>query len=254
MTATISNQVDLLKTVSVCMATYNGERFLREQVESILSQMQQNDEFVIVDDASNDGTIDFLNSIGDPRIRVYRNELNIGHVKSFSKVMGLAKGRYILMADQDDIWIEGRLSVIKEALMSGSALVSTNSEFIDSDGNYIIPLHPDLVEADSERYFTNIIRIFTGKAYYDGCTMGMKKDLLRLVLPIPDYVESHDLWIAMAANTIRSNRHLSVYTLRRRVHGNNASVVSRSLYMKLMSRVIFFISWLHISLRLITRF
>lgn len=241
-------------TSSICMATYNGERFLREQVESILSQMQLDDELVIVDDASNDGTLAYLESIGDRRIRVYCNPTNIGHVQSFAKVISLARGTYILMADQDDVWIDGRLNTIREALTNGPALVSTNSEFIDSEGRMILPLHPDLVEADSNRYITNILRIFTGKAYYDGCTMGLRRELLRLVLPIPNYVESHDLWIAMAGNAARTNRHLARYTLRRRLHGNNASVVSRSLLRKLMSRVIFLLSYLHISLRLITRY
>jgi glycosyltransferase involved in cell wall biosynthesis len=239
---------------SICMATYNGERFLREQVESILSQMQEGDELVIVDDASTDGTLSYLKSIADRRIRVYCNSFNIGHVQSFSKVIGLARGTYILIVDQDDIWIDGRLKTIREALSTGPALVSTNSEFIDRDGRRISPLHPDLVEADSERYNTNIFRIFTGKAYYDGCAMGMRKELLRLVLPIPHYVESHDLWIAMAGNAARSNRHLAQYTLRRRIHGNNASIISRPLLHKLMSRVIFLFSLLHISFRLITRY
>jgi glycosyltransferase involved in cell wall biosynthesis len=239
---------------SICMATYNGERFLQEQVESILSQIQVDDELVIVDDASTDGTLAYLKSIRDRRLRVYSNASNIGHVQSFAKAISLAHGMYILMADQDDIWIDGRLNIFREALAIGPGLVSTNSEFIDSEGRMISPLHPDLLEADSERHITNIFRIFTGKAYYDGCAMGLRRELLRLVLPIPNYVESHDLWIAMAGNLAKTNRHLARYTLRRRVHGNNASVVKRSLFLKLISRVIFLLSYLHISLRLTTRY
>ena len=158
------------------------------------------------------------------------------------------------MADQDDVWIEGRLDVILDALVAGPWLVSTNSKFMDSGGKNILPLHPNLYEIDSGRHLSNILRIFAGEAYYDGCAMGLSEKLLRLVLPIPGYVESHDLWIAMASNTARSNRHLERYTLRRRVHGNNASVVNRSLFRKLKSRAIFLLSWLHICLRLITRY
>jgi len=235
------------------MATYNGERYLAEQVDSILYQMGEKDELVVVDDASNDGTVGYLKSIGDPRIRIYRNESNIGHVQSFASAIGLARGKYILMADQDDVWIEGRLCTMRDSLSAGSALVSTNTEFIDSQGRMIPPLHPELAEADSCRYLTNIAKIFTGKAYYDGCAMGLREELRRLVLPIPGYVESHDLWIAMAANVARSNRHLACCTLRRRVHGSNASVVSRPLLSKLISRSIFLLSLLHIGLRLIRR-
>ena len=237
--------------ISVCMATYNGERFLPEQINSILSQMGADDELVVVDDASSDGTVAYLKSLNDPRIQVYCNNSNIGHVQSFSKVIGLAQGKYILMADQDDVWIDGRVAAMCDSLDAGTALVSTNSKFINENGEEIVPLHPDLLEEDSARHISNIVRIFTGRAFYDGCTMGLREELRRLVLQIPNYVESHDLWIAMSANMVRSNRHLARYTLRRRVHGSNASVVRRPLVRKLRSRAIFLFSLLHIALRLL---
>lgn len=240
-------------TVSVCMATYNGDRYLPEQVATILAQLGPADELVVVDDASKDGTVAYLEGLGDPRIRVHCNTANLGHVQSFAKVIGLARGPYILMADQDDLWIEGRVAAMREALASGSALVSTNSEFMDGEGRPIPALHADLVEADSGRHAANIVRIFAGQAFYDGCAMGLRGELRRLVLPIPAYVESHDLWIAMAANAAGSNVHLARRTLRRRVHGNNASVVSRPLGQKLWSRAIFLLSLLHIGQRLLTR-
>jgi len=240
-------------TVSVCMATYNGERYLPEQVATILAQLGPADELVVVDDASSDGTVAYLEGLGDPRIRVHRNTANLGHVQSFAKVIGLARSPFILMADQDDLWIDGRLAAMRDALASGPALVSTNSEFIDGEGRPIAALHADLIEADSGRHVANIARIFTGRAFYDGCAMGLREELRLLILPIPHYVESHDLWIAMAANAAGSNVHLARRTLRRRVHGSNASVVSRPLGQKLRSRAIFFLSLLHIGQRLLTR-
>ena len=240
-------------TISVCMATYNGERYLPEQVASILAQLEPTDELVVVDDASEDGTVAYLEGLGDPRIRVHRNEANLGHVQSFSKVIGLARQPYILMADQDDVWIEGRARAMRDALTGGAALVSTNSEFIDSQGRPIPPLHSSLTAADSQRNAANILRIFAGQAFYDGCAMGLREELRDIVLPIPRYVESHDLWIAMAANAAGSNLHLERLTLRRRLHGNNASVVRRPLAQKLWSRAIFLLSLLHICQRLLTR-
>lgn len=253
MTKKISNEERASAAVSVCMATYNGEHYLAEQVSSILAQMNADDELVVVDDASKDGTVAYLESLGDPRIRVYRNIDNLGHVQSFAKAIGLACHKYILMADQDDVWINGRLSAMRDALDAGFFLVSTNSEFMDGEGRLIQPLHPDLKEEDSYFYLSNIVRIFTGRAYYDGCAMGLRDELRQLVLPIPGYVESHDLWIAMAANAAGSNLHLARRTLCRRIHGGNASVVSRPLVRKLGSRAIFFISLLHIGLRILTQ-
>lgn len=238
---------------SVCMATYNGERFLPEQIDSIISQMGMDDELVVVDDASSDRTVSYLESLSDSRIKIYKNKSNIGHVQSFAKALGLAQSAYIFMADQDDVWIVGRLAAMREVLAAGSSLVSTNSKFINNEGRAISPLHPDLKEKDSDSYISNIIRIFIGKAFYNGCAMGLRKELLQVVLPIPSYVESHDLWIAMVANSIGSSRHLENYTLYRRVHGGNASVLQRAFWKKLRSRAIFLLSLLHIGLRLIKR-
>jgi len=239
--------------LSVCMATYNGERYLHAQVSSILAQLAPEDELVVVDDGSSDGTVAYLEGLGDPRVRVHRNAANLGHVQSFAKVIALARHPGIVMADQDDEWTDGRLRAMRDALADGPALVSANSHFMDGQGQPIAPLHPDLLEADSDRHALNIARIFTGRAFYDGCTMALRQELRRLVLPIPRYVESHDLWIAMAANACGSNRHLARVALRRRVHGSNASVVRRPLARKLWSRVIFLLSLLHIGQRLLTR-
>jgi glycosyltransferase involved in cell wall biosynthesis len=235
--------------VSVCMATYNGERYIAEQVASILPQLGENDEIVILDDASLDRTTGLLESLGDSRIKVYRNTHNLGHVQTFSKVISLATKPFILMADQDDVWLGGRVDAMCEALR-GSVLVSSNSEFMDGEGNAIAPLHANLEPSESTRYASNIARIFSGKAFYDGCTMGFRAELRSVILPIPSYVESHDLWIAMAANIMRSNTHISCVTLRRRVHGGNASVGRRQLLSKLWSRWVFMRSFLELVLRL----
>lgn len=240
-------------TISVCMATYNGVHYLPEQVASILAQMEATDELVVVDDASGDGTVAYLEGLRDPRIRVYRNEANLGHVQTFARAIGLASRPYILMADQDDVWVEGRAQAMRDALAAGTVLVSTNSAYIDGQGHPIPPLNHGLNASDSRRHAVNILRIFTGHAFYYGCAMGLRAELRDIVLPIPRYVESHDLWIAMAANAMGSNAHLERITLRRRVHGKNLSVVRRPLARKLWSRALFLLSLLHIGQRLLMR-
>lgn len=236
--------------ISVCMATYNGEHYIAEQVASILAQLDADDELVVVDDASRDGTVAYMESLGDARVRVARNDRNLGHVQSFAKAVSLARHQYIFMADQDDVWLEGRVAAMRNALeASGAMLVSSDSEFIDGGGKAIAPLRSGLRARDSADHLGNIVRIFKGTAAYDGCAMAFRRPCLPLLLPFPSYVESHDLWIAMAANLLGANVHLEAPTLRRRVHGRNASIVVRPLREKLWSRFVFLLSFAHIAVR-----
>jgi len=237
--------------ISVCMATYNGAKYLQEQVASILEQLGPHDELVVVDDDSRDETVEMLRQFADPRIVVYPNDRNRGHVYSFSRVLSLARNDLIVMTDQDDIWIEGRLERMKRALLdSGRLLVSSNSAFIDSTGQ---PTGYDCegVRAElSARHVANIVSIFVGRRRYYGCAMAMHRRLNDLILPMPAYVESHDLWIAVAANMAGSNLHMEENTLLRRLHGHNASVLKRPLRAKLWSRVIFLLSFIDIAARI----
>lgn len=232
------------------MATYNGASYLRPQINSILAQMKDHDELIVLDDGSKDDTILILENFSDERIRIFRNKANLGHVQSFAKVLSLTQNPFLLMADQDDIWVEGRLELMRKVLTQPDVwLVSGNSKFISQSGDEIKPLHPDLNPSESNKNWINILRIFTGKAYYDGCAMAFKKELIPLILPVPNYVESHDLWIAMAANLVRKNLHLKDVILYRRIHGENASIVSRPFFQKIWSRIIFLRSLIHLSAR-----
>ena len=232
------------------MATFNGERYLAEQVTSILSELGPDDELVVVEDCSTDSTPALLRSFGDPRIKVYDNDRNRGVNYSFGRALSVATGGVIFMSDQDDRWIAGRVRAFIDVLRNTGALVaSSNSAFMDGEGKQIAFPIEGVRAADASRHFTNIVGIFTGRTVYYGCAMAMRKRLLDLVLPIPAFVESHDLWIAMAGNLIGANAHLEQETLWRRVHGGNASIVRRSLARKLWSRVIFGVSLIHLTWR-----
>src|SRR4030081_2281643 len=86
-------------TVSVCMATYQGERYVERQLRSILEQLGASDEVIVVDDCSRDGTVERVESLDDPRIRVFRNETNRREVYSFSRAIEIAKGDVIFLSD-----------------------------------------------------------------------------------------------------------------------------------------------------------
>lgn len=238
--------------VSVCMATYNGTRFLEEQVRSILEQLGPDDELVAVDDRSTDGTVAMLRAFGDPRIQVHENERNRRAPATFARAISLARGEIILLADQDDAWLPGRVDALVAALAApGVAVVASNSEYVDAEGRPVAFPMPPLDARDSRRRLVNVGRIYTGRAAYYGCAMAFRASFRRVLLPLPRYVEAHDLWTAMAGNLAGAIVHLDRATLRRRIHGNNASVIVRPLYRKLWARVKFTAGLAQLSMRLV---
>lgn len=237
--------------ISVCLASYNGSLFIEKQIQSVLNQLNQDDELIMVDDCSKDNTLQIVTSINDSRIKIYPSNSNKGCIKAFEQAISLANNEIIFMCDQDDIWLEGRISLMKKRLIEQQVLlVSSNMNFIDEAGNEVKSYTIDGVkEAQSKKFIQNIMDIFKGKTNYFGCAMAFKKELNNIILPFPKYVESHDLWIAMAANIMKSNYHCGDITLSRRIHGNNLSVINRKLSEKLWSRVIFAMSFVHILIR-----
>lgn len=236
------------------MATYNGEKHIKEQMISILSQLSGDDEVIIVDDFSADGTVPVIRSLNDPRIKIFLNDQNKGHVFSFGRSIELATKEVIFMSDQDDIWVANRVTFMLDRIFKSNAmLVSTNSKFIDGDGNQIDYCIDGINSKTSNNYLSNIMDIFLGKRNYYGCAMAFRKDLKSIILPIPTFVESHDLWIAMAANINKSNLHCNEITLERRIHGGNASITKRRFTLQLWSRIVFARSFARLFVRKYSR-
>ncbi|HEY0924874.1 glycosyltransferase [Rheinheimera pacifica] len=227
-------------SISVCLALYNGSSFILEQVESILNDLPSNSELIILNDCSSDGSVLLLDSISDERVRVLNNENNIGVNRTFEHLLCVAKGDYIFLSDQDDVWVSGRCQRMIDMLEQHNVLlVSTAFSFIDENSNPIDIPFDFLEEKSSTLNFDNMVRIFLGRANYYGCAMLIKRDLLRICLPFPKCIESHDLWIAIVANILKRNYHSSYISLGRRIHGNNLSIVERSFFSKIFSRLIF---------------
>jgi glycosyltransferase involved in cell wall biosynthesis len=228
--------------ISVCMATYDGEPYVVAQLRSILDQLAEDDEVIVVDDCSRDGTLNAVRGLEDPRIRVYVNERNRREVFTFGRAIELATRDVVFLSDQDDIWTPGRVNLMCRCLReSGADLVTSNFVWMDANENPLEVKFNGVSSKSSRSYLRNIVDIFIGKTNYFGCAMAFRKSLVPFIIPIPHYVESHDLWIALAANIKRSNLHIDDSTFRKRRHGQNAThtVSRRSLYLKLRSRIIF---------------
>ena len=93
---------------SVCMASFNGERYIKEQIDSILLQIGEDDELIISDDGSTDQTVDVICSYRDDRIKFVRNVNRHGCIGNFENALRVASGDFIFLADQDDIWLSDK--------------------------------------------------------------------------------------------------------------------------------------------------
>jgi glycosyltransferase involved in cell wall biosynthesis len=236
--------------VSICLATYNGYYYIEDQVFSILLELQRDDELIIVDDCSDNETKSLLLRYQDPRIKIFFNKKNIGHVKTFEKCINYANHSIIILSDQDDIWVPGRVNkLVKNLLNSDKLLVTSNFSLIDNLGNptnrprNLVSIH------NSSFYVSNIVGIFFGRRDYYGCTMAFNRDLLKFVTPIPSGTESHDLWFALMANVLGKNDHIDDITVLRRLHASNVTSIKRRSFMKITVTRIVFLKLIFIALK-----
>lgn len=205
--------------VSVCMPVYNGMPYLKEQVESILQQLAPNDELVISDDGSSDESIFWLQSLNDARIRILQETPTRHPSYNLEKALKAAHGQYVLLADQDDVWLPGKVDRMVIALQSHTLVVHdcmVTNETLQTQVPSFFSMHgsgPGLLK--------NFIR-----NSYLGCCMGFRRELLTKALPFPKRIGMHDIWLGLVAalwyKTIFIPEKLVLY----RRHGKNASTTS----------------------------
>lgn len=185
--------------VSVCLALYNGEKYIREQIESILSELSQYDEVIICDDASSDTSCSIIQSINDPRITLIRNTKNIGHVKTFEKAISLARGDLIFLSDQDDIWVKGKVKKVLAAFQKDNyiSLLYHNIKPIDASGNELHINFPEYPEGPRNSLRFLVRQLIKPQIFGCACCLNRKK--IDGLLPFPKLTYAHDHWIAVWA-------------------------------------------------------
>lgn len=230
--------------ISVCMATYNGSKFLKDQISSILGQLDRYDELIISDDGSTDSTLNLINSFNDDRILLLNH-----HKKDLKKVyphylvssnfensLSYAKGDIIFLSDQDDIWLNNKVEVCLEYLKEYS-LVMTNCSVIDTSNSIV-----------SESFFNSVILprgLFRNisRPKYHGCCMAFRKEILDIALPFPKKTILHDSWIGILAENFGTVKFVENSLLLYRRHLNNSSSSEgnskNSFFFKMQYRIVF---------------
>lgn len=222
--------------ISVCMASYNGEKYIREQLRSILAQLGPEDEVIVSDDGSSDATLQKVSELQDPRIRVIRNDGEHGYSRNFENAMRHARGDCIFLSDQDDVWKPEKVQTVLAALRKWQFVVH-DTEMTDETLHVFAP-------SQFERYhvrpgFWNTFL----RNRYNGCCMAFTREFMEAALPFPEnqHLCRYDYWLPYIAEFCHVS--LTLYEpliLYRRHEGtalNAGEGSSRSAAEKILSRL-----------------
>ena len=200
------------------MATYNGEKFIKEQVSSIMDQLDECDELIVSDDGSTDHTLELLEEFHDPHIKVF-NGPQRGLTYNFENAIKHASGEYLFLTDQDDVWEPNKVECMVHALENADLAVS---DAWISDENAV----------STGRSLYNLCKPHKGfwptlyHNTYIGCCMAFHRKILMKLLPFPPHIVMHDYWIGQVADLFYKTTYVPDKLLRYRRHGDNTSALT----------------------------
>lgn len=223
--------------ISVCMATYNGQEFLKEQLDSILCQIQEKDELIISDDGSSDSTKRLIQEYQSR----YKNIMllegpKLGVQKNFENALKHVHGDIVFLSDQDDVWLDGKVkSVLRAFEDSKVLLVLHNANIVDTNRNFLNQTLFDL-RGSKSGLCHNLY-----KNGYVGCCMAFRKEVLKYALPFPDKIEMHDWWIGLVAEKMGESLWIKKPYLDYRRHNENVSSLHHHPLPKMIFNRLYFI-------------
>lgn len=204
--------------ISIAMATYNGGKYLKAQLQSFLDQTRQPDELVITDDCSTDQTVDIVRAFAETapfKVVFSRNDQNLGYCGNFNAALMQTTGDLVFLSDQDDVWYPEKIATITElAEKNTDKLVIMNDAALTD-------------EALNDLGLTKLNQILSAglskKKFVMGCCCAVRRELLDLCLPIPDNFKAHDEWIVHFADGLGGKLIYDEVLQYYRRHGDNTS-------------------------------
>jgi len=241
--------------ISVCIATYNGEKYVKEQLESILMQINQNDEVIISDDGSTDNTLSIISALCDNRIQVYARNKSAKISRSvnsitlnFENALKHAKGDIIFLADQDDVWLENKVVCSLKYLKEYDYIVS---DCFITDKNLNV-IHTSRFFQGSG-FTKNRWKALIAPTPYQGSCAAFHRNVLDKALPFPNNIQSHDRWIGYVASFFFTYRIIPEALILYRRHGDNLSTAteksSNGLLYRISTRIIYIKELIKLKLR-----
>ena len=220
------NVAEADRRVDVVMATYNGARYLPEMLDSLTAQHYAGLRLVACDDGSSDGTPELLEKFDDIPVRVSRNPRNLGARDNFSRALGLADAPYVALADQDDVWMPGKIAAMMDRMAelegesdSGTPiLVFSDLHIVDTDLNLMLP---SFYEGTFKSRDASTLGDFAISNHVPGCVILANRALLDAALPVPAVAHMHDWWLCIVAAAIGKIGHVPEPLIKFRRHGAN---------------------------------
>jgi glycosyltransferase involved in cell wall biosynthesis len=214
------------------MATYNGEKYIKEQLDSILCQLDKSDELIISDDGSTDKTLEIIQSYQDPRVKILNNTKRHNVIGNLENALMKASGDYIFLADQDDVWLLDKVKTVLAALSTADLAVS-DCAVVDGDLKCVIPSF--FQHNHSRRGFWKNLQHNS----YLGCCMAFRKEVLQMSLPFPQCIPMHDIWLGFVAELFYNSCFIPQKLVLYRRHGDNISPTSQKSQYRLGRKLSF---------------
>ena len=227
--------------VSVCIPTYNGEKFIKRQLETIICQLNNEDEIIISDDGSTDNTLLIISKFNDSRIKIFhhkpkKRKCNFDlTTRNLENAVRNARGKFIFLADQDDIWAKDKVKKILPLLQKYD-LVLHDCDIIDENDKLLKKSYFEKIKS-SKGIVKNIY-----KNSYLGCCMAFRDSIVGEIMPFPKNEIPHDIWIGLVCEYYGTVKFFNERLIKYRRHGNNLSASSEksnnSIIFKLKYRAI----------------
>ena len=221
--------------ISVCIATYNGEKYIKEQLFSILEQLGKDDEIIISDDHSTDNTLEIIEKLLDSRIKLFLNKEK-GYTSNFENALKQVSGDIVFISDQDDIWDSSKVRVCLEELKFVDLVVS-DCKLINSTNEIIADSYFTLRSVKKSSW-GNLI-----KFSYLGCCLAFRSEILKKALPFPSNRQfcTHDNWLFLVGSFLYKHKVLDDTLIYYRRHDENVSsgglISSTSRWFKIKYRI-----------------
>lgn len=219
--------------ISIAMATYNGEDYLKEQLHSFLKQTSRPNELVVSDDASTDTTLSIVSEAANPgefEFVLHQNASQLGYAQNFNKALGLTTGDVVFLSDQDDVWLDAKIATIMDTFEQ-----NPNKYLIIHDLEYCDQQLEPIGQTKLERLKTVGA---SDRSYVTGMATAVRKEFLDVCLPIPNNpLITHDLWLHECARLLNVKRVISDTLALYRRHDSNAtgSVLNKGKKVNLFS-------------------